>query len=329
MSEVAKDNSLHIKFNFHPLYNDSQTNTVEKADNEGRKRMYIEGVASGVKLDGHSERMTEKAIGSFMNQANSGTILLYPDVHGIRATEDIGILDKAEVLPNGDWKTSFRLYDTNDDVPTWNRETAKSVWNQLAGNPPYNKPLKKGFSIEGFIPPDGIISAQKDEYGNVGKRVINDVLLDGVVICPRPAYQDSIAHAVRKALGEMNPIRRERITKNLQGALRETLQEKEINNKYYSEKWDIQSSLESEIEKIMRKVDPDKFQQIEILFDEYKTLMIELLKASESLFKKTDDDETDETPYGVGEVVKSGNSQLEKYRAILKTLLDFKKRNNY
>ena len=56
--------------------------------------------------------------------------------------------------------------------------------------------------------------------------------------------------------------------------------------------------------------------------------MIELLKASESLFKQTDDETPEDSPYGAGAVVKSGNSQLENYRRVLKSLLDFKKRNN-
>jgi hypothetical protein len=330
MSEEIFKENLPIQFHFSPYYRgESKTNTVEKADATGKKRMYIEGVASGPKVDGHEERMTEKAIKSFMNQANAGTLLLYPDIHGIRSSQDIGILQKADILPDGNWFTSFRLYDDMDDVDQASRDIAKKLFKQCAGLPPYPKPLQKGFSVEGFIPPYGLLSAEKDEHGNVKKRVIDDVFLDGVILCPRPAYQDSIAHSVYKALGEMNPYKRDKITKTIQSALRECIQEKEISQQYYSKRWDISSALDKEIETIMRKPDPDKKQQLEILFDEFKELNIELLMASESLFIKTDEDAIDTgAVYGVDIAKSNAASKLEEYRRIYKSLLDFKKSHN-
>lgn len=322
---VFKEN-LPIEFHFQPYFADgAATNTVEKADTTGKKRMYIEGIASGPKIDMHEERMTEKAIGSFMTQANSGNVLLYPDNHGIRASQDIGILTKAEISPDGQWRTSFRLYDEDDGVDQASVETAKKIWKQLNGLPPYRKPLKKGFSIEGYIPPNGILSSENDGMGNVRKRVIDDVMLDGVILCPRPAYQDSIATAVYKALGEMNPYKRDKVQKNIRNALQSVVQEKELHDEYYRQKWDIQAALEKEIESVMKKPDLDKREQLEILFTEFKAMMINLLMSSESLFKETEDDLlADDSPYEVG-VNKAAVSELERYRGILKSFLDFKK----
>ena len=319
-----------IEFHFQPYFQaNSQTNTVEKADQTGRKRMYIEGVASGPKVDMHSERMTEKAIKSFMDQANSGTLLLYPDKHGIEASKDIGILNKAEVMPDGNWKTSFRLYDENDGVDQASVDTAKKIWKQLNGLPPYSKPLQKGFSVEGYIPSSGILTAEKDEYGNVSRRVIDDVLLDGVILCPRPAYQDSIANAVYKALGEMNPYKRDKVKKTVQSELMDTLKDRELNDQYFRARWDINDAMDKTIEKIMCKPDFDKMEQLSIAFDEYKQIMIDLLMKSESLFKKTDDIQADNinTPIEAG-VAKSGVSQVEYYRTVLKSLLTLKKLRN-
>ena len=131
-----------ISFHFHPKDFTSGGHAVEKADG-GKKRRYLAGISSGVKIDAHDERMTPKCVKSFMDQANSGTILLYPDIHGIKASKDIGILTKAEVLPNGDWHCEFRLYDEMDDVDSESVQTANKIWKQINGMPPYKKPLQK------------------------------------------------------------------------------------------------------------------------------------------------------------------------------------------
>ena len=330
-SEIQKEDKAVIRFQFLPRYEGgTATNMVEKADASGKKRMYVEGIASGPKLDAHEERMTDRAIKSFMDQANSGTILLYPDVHGIRASQDIGILTKAETIPTtGEWETEFRLYDDDDDVDQYSRDIAKKTWKQLAGLPPYNAPLQKGFSIEGHIPPDGILSAEKDEAGNIGKRVIDNVLLDGVIICPRPAYTPSIARAVYKSLGEIFPEKSAKVRKSIASALRDKMQTEQIRDQYFKKRWDVQSAMDGQIEAIMRKPDADKFQQMEILFDEYKQIMMELLKNSESLFEETGDDEANDAPVGLIGVTKAALSELERYRAIQKSLLEFKKIHNF
>ena len=108
MPDTKSNNQNKITFHFHPYEvkkGDFSKYAVEKQDDEGRKRRYVCGIASGTQVDGHGERMTEKCIKSFMEQANSGDILLYPDPHGIKSTDDIGILKKANILGDGDWYT--------------------------------------------------------------------------------------------------------------------------------------------------------------------------------------------------------------------------------
>ena len=139
--------------------------------------------------------MTENAVNSFMGQANSGNVLLYEGQHGVNYIDDIGKLTSADIIKGGDWFTEFRLYDDLDKMGGVTLEKADKLWQQVNGFPPYNHPIQKGFSIEGEIPDGGIVSMD-----TTGKRVIDDVLLDGVVVVPRPAYKDSIASAVYKAL---------------------------------------------------------------------------------------------------------------------------------
>jgi hypothetical protein len=327
--EITAAENKHIEFHFSPLYHDDNKKFwIEKADSTGKKRMYIEGVASGPKVDLHSERMTEKCVKSFMDQANSGTLLLYPDKHGIEATKDIGILEKAEIMPDGNWKTSFRLYDENDEVDQASVDTARKMWKQLNGICPYKKPMQKGFSVEGYIPPEGILSAEKDEYGNISRRVIDAVNLDGVILVPRPAYQDSIANAVYKALGEMNPHKMDKVRKTVQTELMDALQSRELNDQYYRKKWDVNDALERTIEKIMRKPDLDKMGQLNIAFDEYKQIMVDLLIKSESLFKKTEEIPTDVINSTGAVLAKNGDSKLEYYRSVLKSLQALRKLRN-
>ena len=295
---MNNDVRKEIAFTFSPYKYESQEHLIEKSDDKGRKRCYVAGISSGSGLDGHGERMTEKCVRSFMNQANSGNVLLYPDVHGIKASEDIGILTKAELQPNGDWYTEYRLYDEFDDMDQATIDKAKKIWKQLKGLPPYKKPKQKGFSIEGFIPEGSILSSEKDADGNVTKRVIDDVLLDGVVIVPRPAYQASIAQGVYKALGEMEPKRKEQVRKNLQESLESQIKDKETENSFYKRRWEIGDALDDNIRKIMIKDTPDRKERLELLFDEYKNLMTSLILSSEAIFSSGESTEEDGAPYG-------------------------------
>jgi len=270
---------------------------VEKDEGEIKKR-YLQGIASGLKTDAHDERMTTKAIKSFMEQGNSGEILLYPDVHGIQATNDIGRLIKAEILkdgPNvGDWFTKFELYDGSEGAQEYQIQKADVMWNQINGLNPYKRKSQKGFSIEGWIPDEGIV--EMEELG--GRRVIDKVELDGVVIVPRPAYEDSIAHAVFKALGEKSPWQ---IQKDLINKLKEKINKDETENKYFRSKWEVNDALEESIEEIMTKSEiDDKGKSLGSLFDEYKNIMLDLIMNSQTLFvnDSSDGDAIVKSPYG-------------------------------
>ena len=272
------ESSRKISFHFHPMNPEGNEHAVEKSDNTGTKRRYLRGLSSGVKVDGHGERITDKCIKSFHNQAVSGDILLYPDLHGIRGTDDIGILVNHEITKSGDWMTEYRLYDQNDDVGATTLERVDKLWKQMNGLPPYTKPKQKGFSIEGTIPDYAIV--QMDETG--GGRVIDDVMLDGVVIVPRPAYQDSIAHAVYKALGEYAPWQ---IRTGISNILRKELDAYETEDKYFHGRYVLDDVLHSKIDEIMTKSEyPDKGEALTIVFKEYGELMSDLIIKSQPVW---------------------------------------------
>lgn len=316
-----------ISLPFHPFNFDNSGHVVEKSDDSGKKRRYLCGISSGINIDAHGERITKSCIDSMLEQCNSGDLLLYPDVHGIRASEDIGILDKAEIISANDWYTEYRLFDKydfeNDENPPLEKlATIDTLWKQTHGLPPYRRPKQKGFSIEGVIPIDGILDAQKDQFGNLSKRVINKIELDGVIFCPRPAYKSSVATAVYKALGELSPDRITNLHKSIGGRLREQMQKEEMQNAFYKKRWDLRDAIDSEIEKIMRKDDIAKQDQLKILFDEYTDLMINLILQSESLFIQ--DEQTDDiiNPYS-GLAKKS--EKLDKLYAINAEIIKLKK----
>lgn len=290
-----------IKF----LFTQNQSGcAVMKADETGRKRMYLQGVSSGIKKDAHGERMTEKAISSFMKQANEQMILLYPDIHGIQASQDIGKLVKSEIMPNGDWFTEYRLYDEFDSVDEASTQRASKVWKQINGLPPYDKPIQKGFSIEGYIPDGAIVSGVDNGDGVLTQKVIDDVLLEGVVLVGKPAYQTGIANAVYKALGETPPWRGDAIKKSIAGELREMIDNQQVSNEYYSKRWDLQAALDATIEKIMKHDNPTKREELELAFSEFSDLMIGLIMQSEKLFTATEESQND-GPYGMVVTAKS------------------------
>lgn len=177
------------------LYNGASL--VEKSV-DGVKHRYVCGIASGTRVDQHGERLTQRCIDSIVRQCKESDILLYADVHGVKASEDIGILTDFHLDERGDWVTEFRLYDSTDKVDSKSLETADKLWKQLNGFPPYTKPRHKGFSIEGYVPDEGGLVDQKEKFG-----IIDDIVLEGVVVVPEPAYQDSVIHSVYKALAEV------------------------------------------------------------------------------------------------------------------------------
>ena len=278
--ESKEATNRKISFHFHPFQFDEANHAVEKADVNGSKRRYLKGIASGSKWDAHGERMTEECIKDFAAQADSGDILLYPDVHGVSATKDIGILKGFKVLPDGNWYTEFRLYDETDEVDTASKETANKLWRQVNGLTPYSYAREKGFSIEGYIPDDGIVEVTKE-----GGRVIDKVHLDGVVVVPRPAYQDSIASAIYKALGEKPPWE-DRGT--IQGRLRNQLATEELRDSYFRKRYQVDDALNDLVRECMisDSSPEDQRESLNGIFDEYKAIMIDLLMQSDSLFRE-------------------------------------------
>ncbi len=272
-----------ISFPLFPFDWEHNNHIIEKSDKTGNKRKYLIGVASGIQVDGHGEHLTQNAINSIQRQFNSGDILLYPDIHGIKDNEDIGILTESEILPNYDWKTSFRLYDEYDDLDDNVVKYNEKLWKKLNGIPPYTKKRQKGFSIEGYVPPEKILSCEVGKDGRVGKRVIDDVILDGVVLVPKPAY-NSVAMAVYKCLGILPPEVEDKIKKSFGLKLQEIVDQKEIQNQYFKKKYDIENALDDAIREIMTDRFENERDRLNIIFEEYKNLMIDLVLNSSDIF---------------------------------------------
>lgn len=287
MKEISKNERLKIPFHIHPMDFEKGNHAVEKTDEEGRKRRYLKGITSGMKLDGHGERITGKCIQKMQDQAKSGNILLYEGQHGFTYTEDIGKLVDSEITPTGEWITTYRLYDEHDgfDPGSKTMEQSDKLWKQVNGLPPYvdketgkASPIQKGFSIEGYIPDDGII-----EMTDEGQRTIDDIDLDGVLVTPRPSYKDSVATAVYKALDELQPEKKLAISENIRGRFMSKLEEEKKKENYYTRRYQLEDLLNDSIEEIMsRGVQVND--RLNLLFDEYKETMIQLLVDHASVF---------------------------------------------
>jgi hypothetical protein len=267
------DSPRRIHIHFHPRQGGSPF-AVEKEE-KGQKRRYLEGITSGLQNDGHGERMTESCIKSFQRQAESGDILLYAGNHGTSYTEDIGMLVASGIDAGGDWWTRYRLYDESDGMGPQTLEASDKVWRQINGLPPYNTPQERGFSIEGNIPDGGLQFVDKD-----GRRVMDDILLDGVWLVRRPSYRSSMAHAVAKAIGAPIPGK---VRKSLQDSLRSAVQLEEDRSAYFDACYRLQDALDREIKSIVGSGEPDRRDQLEALFDEYSQMMIPLVMENEGV----------------------------------------------
>jgi len=304
--EVQATTRTPIRFVFDLYGNDTSQYAIEKDEGAGIRRRYLKGIASGVAIDGHGERMTEKAIRKMQDQANGGEVLLYADKHGVAYTDDIGKLVKAEITPTGDWNVEFRLYDSQDGIGANTLERADKLWKQINGLPPYGKKHQRGFSIEGFIPEGGILQLSED-----GRRVVDDVILDGCVVVPRPAYKTSIVSAVYKALNEPAPWE---LRKEINGILAETASEQGEISTYFRRRYRLQDALETMVETIMTNDEiGNKKERLTEVFDEYKRMMIELLLENPGAF----DPEVSQTT-GVEEII--GAYQKSSKVEILKSL---------
>ncbi len=288
-SKKLMDIGRPIKFNFHPFEYEKNNHAVEKIEG-GLKRRYLFGISSGIEKDGHGERMTDNCIKSMMAQGNSGNILLYAGLHGVNFVDDIGILSESSVTKKGDWMTGYRLYDEYDlnSVGQKTVDTAKKIWCQIKGVPPY-KPAQKGFSIEGVVPEDKILSKVINPDGSWTQRVIDDIILDGVVVVNRPAYQDSVITAVCKCLQEYTPTSVKKIQTKYNSLLSEAINQREDERNFYQKFFEINSILEEKIQDIMKIPESSgRIQQrLNILFDEYKNLMVGLILQNAKLFQES------------------------------------------
>ena len=276
---IAKPRT-RIRFDFTPVQ-EQALYAVEKEDG-GIKRKYLYGISSGSDIDGHGERMTPNCIDSFHRQAVSGDILLYAAKHEVDFTEDIGKLVESSIDGNGDWVTGYRLYDELDGIGPAKLEIIDTIWKQVNGIAPYTKARKYGFSIEGDIPEGGI-----KFLDGMGRRTMDDVELAGVVLVRKPAYKTSVAHAVMKAIGipTTNEIRRALLGEHLA----DRLQEQERRQDYYDTYYQMQNALEDMIRCIMKDPDPDKYDRLKEIFDEYGVLMIQLIVSNPEIFQDTEE----------------------------------------
>lgn len=306
-----------ISFHFHPFEFESKGHAVQKADSNGKKRRYLYGVASGSKTDAEGERLTDNCIQSINNQATSGHVLLMSDLHGKGSTEDIGYITDSKILENGDWWIEAMLFDESDGVPEEKLGQIDTLWKQVNGLPPYKRPLQKGFSIEGWT--TDILETNQA----TGARVINDMEIDYVAVVPRPAYNDSIAHAIAKALGS----RTTGSLKNQIGKMLIERLEKENERDNYGElRWNLDAAFDGLIEEIMASDSIDKGRELGVVLDEYKIALINLLMQNEAVFKSRGSTDDSEAPSGDALIAKAQKmrERIQRIQSLVKTLKEQK-----
>lgn len=306
------ERGIPIRFLMYPYLPEQKQHVVEKADAGGQKRRYLYGIASGMKTDGTGERMTANCVKAMKAQADSGEILLYAGQHGVDHTDDIGRLTSSQITPGGDWVIESRLYDEGDgfDPGSKTLEKANKLWKQLNGLKPYRHPLKKGFSIEGFIPDGGIL-----EMSETGQRVIDNVELDGVLVTPRPAYLPSVAQAVYKALDILEPEKVQAMKANLKNTFSELLLNEEREHNFYTQKFKLDELFQEILDKIMARGDQTR-DRLNLAFNEYKDAMIQLLLEHEDLFRTPIDQPTSD----LGTVALAKSHRVMIYKSILTAL---------
>lgn len=196
------ENRHHIRIDFqpaNPMSLKAIDTKVEKKyyKEDDKKHFYLCGVASGLSVDGHGERMDAEAVKGMHEQFQTKDIPLYVN-HGKDYTEAIGLLTNSKILDNGDLYHEYRLFDDSDKgkIPDNNISLAKHVRVISAGLPPYKHPRTFGFSIEGYVPDERI----KINPATGGKQIMQVDLDPGVSLVTKPAYQSSVANAIVKSL---------------------------------------------------------------------------------------------------------------------------------
>ena len=162
---------------------------------------------------------------------------------------------------------------------------ADKLWKQVCGIKPYPKPIQKGFSIEGIVPEEAILDKEILPDGSYSKRVIDKVILDGTLVVNRPAYEDSIVTAVHKCLGELPPAAVQRAHKTLHNILFQKLSERQEKDNYFQKFFRLNDALQDGIGEIMELDDPRKRERLEILIEEYKGLLIDLIFSNQGVFQ--------------------------------------------
>jgi len=168
-----------------------------RKDIDGVSHMYIAGLASGVNLDYHGEKMAKSAIHAFAKAIEEGIYLpdgelsLIPLRSGHRDEWDdvLGYVTKAEI------DSDFNLWieaELDEDS-----STARDLFTKLNSPPRPNKPLKLGFSVGGKIKK---ASYDWDETIKARVKVIEDVLLREISVVGSPAYPTAYVEALQKSV---------------------------------------------------------------------------------------------------------------------------------
>ncbi|MCJ7507834.1 MAG: hypothetical protein MUO85_03770 [candidate division Zixibacteria bacterium] len=91
--------------------------------------------------------------------------------------------------------------------------------------------------------------------------------------------------AVCKCLGVLPPEVENDIKKSFGLKLHDIVNQKEMQNQYFSKKYDIENALDETIRDIMVGKAKHESERLNIIFDEYKNLMVELILNSPNLFQ--------------------------------------------
>jgi HK97 family phage prohead protease len=186
---------------FHDAYGDFKlTMPIKKSyekDIDGVTHMYIAGLASGVGLDHHGERMAKSAIDAFAKAVEEGVYLpngelsLIPLRSGHRKEWDdiLGYVTKAEIDSDYNLWIEAELDETSS--------TARDLFAKLNAPPQPKKPLQLGFSVGGKIKKAGF---ELDATTKSRVRVIEDVLLREISVVGSPAYPTAYVEALEKSV---------------------------------------------------------------------------------------------------------------------------------
>lgn len=246
---------------------------IEK-DEKGTEHRYLEGTSSGsLFIDAHNERMSERCIKGFQQQAEEKTIyLLHPHTNDL-LTNHIGILisDKSFVDNMNEWKTVFKIWSNNDlnnGIPKSNIDRANDFWNMITGNGVYKKPTAiKQFSVQ------GLVDETKDirHEGNI--RIIDWVDLDGVSVITKGAYPQDDFTVAQKIFKQLD-------IKQI-GILKNKIQKSENMEDFYISEMKLEDKYNDVKNEILfndNLNNDEKKEQLIALLDEYREMSIKNLE---------------------------------------------------